>query len=517
MRKCFKSDLGIIIFLFILTIGVQIYFLNPPILSDQMEYYITAVRFPHLPDTPNIGSMRIGLELPVAVLYRIFGSSEITYYAFPLLSSALLSISIYLIGKGLFSRRVGFFSALWIIFIPNLVQDAGHLLPDVPATACSAAAFAILITYFGNHQITRNYSSKLSQFFFILSGLLFGWSYLIKEYLAILFILIPLVFWMLDIPFKYLIPMAISMLAMYGLEIAVGFIYYHNPFIRFLAANPRETTGDIQKDVPHIINYFALLLIKDGGEGILTVMGAGVLNSLAMSIKKEKRFIFLLSWVLLIYILFTVAGLLPVIFDWEGIVLLRLHKFRYWVPILPPLIIGGVAALDQCFVWVKNRFPKWKISANAFVSLAVAIVLIVVTSRGITTIKDDPDFIRNGADHYLELRSYLKANDNDQAIIWIDRDNKRAFERILPIYIRNPLGKLIWHGTFKYINTDDLYLRSDEINQGYIIVDRDFMVPGLYAVPDYLADPPENWQLVFESQNKKIALFAVNEPNMLGE
>ena len=127
MRKIYKTDLVSIIILVFIAIGVQLVFLNPPILSDQMEYYITAVRFPHLPTNPNIGSMRIGLELPVAVLYRIFGTSEVAYYTVPILSAALLSFSIYLIGKSLFSRRVGFFSGLWVVFIPNLIQDAGHL------------------------------------------------------------------------------------------------------------------------------------------------------------------------------------------------------------------------------------------------------------------------------------------------------------------------------------------------------------------------------------------------------
>ena len=229
MQKTLKNDLVIIILLIIVSIGVQFLFLNPPILSDQMEYYITAIRFPHLPDNPNIGSMRIGLELPVAVLYRIFGTSEVAYYTVPILSAALLSLSIYFIGKSLFSRRVGFFSGLWVIFIPNLIQDAGHLLPDLPATACSTAAFAVLFTYFGDKQQKRDYASRSSLFIFILAGLLFGWSYLVKEYLAILFLLIPVVFWILDIPYRHLIPVAVSMLLMYSIEVAVGIIYYQKP------------------------------------------------------------------------------------------------------------------------------------------------------------------------------------------------------------------------------------------------------------------------------------------------
>ena len=510
MRNFFKSDLAIIILIAILALAVQLFFLNPPILSDQMEYYVTALRLPRLPSNPNIGSMRIGLELPVAFLYRIFGSSEVAYYAFPLLSYALLAASIYLIAKSLFSKRVGIFAALWTIFFPNLILDAGHLLPDVPATAVSAAAFAMLFTYFGHQEIQRDFASRQSRLVLIIAGLLFGWSYLIKEYLAILFFLIPAVFWILKIPYKHLVPMALAMLAMYALEAAIGILYYHNPFIRFMAANPRETTGEIQKDVFRIVNYFALLVIKAGGEGILAVMGLGIVNSLIGVFKREKRYIFLLGWILLIYVLFTVAGLLPVIFNWEGIVLLRLHKFRYWVPILPPLVIAGAAVLDRITTWLSLQIKLNKAAEKFFVSILMAGILIVVTGRGIMTIQSDPDFIRNGKGHYLELRAYLEDHDDPQGIIWIDRDNKRAFERILPMYIRNSFGKLIWHGKFKYINTDELYLRAEEIDEGMIIIDRDFMVPELYHVPEYLAEPPDNWRLVFESSNRKIALYSVN-------
>ncbi len=186
--------------------------------------------------------------------------------------------------------------------------------------------------------------------------------------------------------------------------------------------------------------------------------------------------------------------------------LLRLYKFRYWVPILPPLVIGAVATLDAFFVWLKAKLTGLRLSQQVLVPLLLALSLSLAIAPGIHSISNDPDFIRNGADQYLELRSYLKANDNADDVIWIDRDNKRAFERILPMYVRNPFGKLIWHGSTKYINTDNLYLRADEIDQGYIIVDRDFMTADS-SLPSYLYDPPAEWQMVFESQNHKLALL----------
>ncbi len=507
MRKKIQPDLAIILFLIFLTLLLHFFFLNPPILSDQMEYYMAAVEFPHLPNRPDIGRMRIGLILPVALLYRIFGSAEITYYCAPILSTAMLSISIYLIGKALFSRRVGFFSAVWVLLIPNLILEFGHLLPDIPAAACASSAFALLFTLWGDQKKEHNFSSRRSKWLFFLCGLIFGWSYLIKEYLAILFFLIPLTFWLLKIPWRCLIPLALGMLLMFGLEVILSTLYYQNPLARFLAASPRETEGFIEKDVGRILTYFAYLLLRAGGEGVLALMGLGVAHSIAGTIKKDQRHAFLLGWFLLIYLLFSFAALLPVLFGWQGSVLMRLHKFRYWIPILPPLVIGAAATLDHISTLLA---AKWKIKPAYASNLCLILIFSLVSFRSISAIKNDPDFIRNNKEHYLELRAYLRENDDAQDVIWIDRDNKRAFAQVLPMYIRTPVGKLIWHGKFKYINTESLYLRAEEISEGYVIVDRDFMNADYSYVPEYLYHPPQEWQLVFESSNRKIALYQVD-------
>jgi hypothetical protein len=204
-------------------------------------------------------------------------------------------------------------------------------------------------------------------------------------------------------------------------------------------------------------------------------------------------------WAGLIYGLFTFAGLLPVLFQWEGTTLLRLHKFRYWIPILPPLVLMGALAIEQLFSTLFGKVFSSRQTVKYLSLGALSIVLVLVSIRGLGVISSDPDFIRNGASHYMELRTYLKEHGENIDLIWIDRDNKRAFERVLPMYEHNIFGRPIWNGEHKYINTDNLYLRAEEINTGFIIVDRDFMVPKTYGVPQYLVETPENWHLVFES------------------
>ena len=454
--------------------------------------------------------MRIGLIIPVAILYRIFGNAEISYYSVPLVSMAVFSISIYLIGCRLFNRRVGLIAALWTIFIPSLMLESGHLLPDVPATACLTTGFALIMCIKKTGKNRKiSFTERKRQWLFFLAGILFGWSYLTKEYMAVLFLLTPLIFWTLDIPYRHLISIITGMVLMFGFELIIGYIYYQNPLIRFITASPRETWGNIEMDVSRIVSFLPVLLKRYGGEGTTIISVIAVISFVFQGIKKDKRYIFLFLWAMIFYSFFTVVGLLPVIFSWKDIVLIRLHKFRYWIPILPPLIIGGVAAVDNYLGKLLQKLKKKQPKNDILVFMIMAALCTATGIRGVLSIRDHPDLIRSGADHYLELRAYLKENSNPKDVIWIDRDNNRAFERILPMYTHDFWGSLVWEGGFKYLNTNGQYLRSEEINEGMVIVDRDFYNAKLYEIPEYLDEIPKNWKILFESENHMIALYSV--------
>jgi hypothetical protein len=123
----------------------------------------------------------------------------------------------------------------------------------------------------------------------------------------------------------------------------------------------------------------------------------------------------------------------------------------------------------------------------------------------------DGHFVRNGADHYLELRTFLRENDDQVEVIWVTRDSRRGYARLLPIYTHDFWGRPVWEGRLKYLNTEGLYVRADEIYTGHVIIDRDFNDPDNYGIPEYLSEIPESWQMVFESENKKLALYSVGK------
>jgi len=138
--------------------------------------------------------------------------------------------------------------------------------------------------------------------------------------------------------------------------------------------------------------------------------------------------------------------------------------------------------------------------------ILIGLLLISITTGFIST-KNYPEFVRNGNDHYLELREFLGKLKKPLYSIWILRDIRVAYDDILPIYTHDFWGKEIWKGKIKYLNEGHNYMHLEEIPVGYALIDREYYNLRYNRIPDYLDSPPENWQLAFESENKKIALF----------
>jgi hypothetical protein len=95
-------------------------------------------------------------------------------------------------------------------------------------------------------------------------------------------------------------------------------------------------------------------------------------------------------------------------------------------------------------------------------------------------------------------------------VIWINRDNFIAYDRILPIYAHDFFGRKIWDGQYKYLNYGNEYIPSENITYGKVIIDRERFDPAFRGLPEYLSNIPDNWRLVFESTNKKIAIYEVH-------
>lgn len=501
-----------IIFLFIASIFVQYYFINPIVFSDQMEYFRSAVIFPKFSENPSHWNLRLGLIIPVSILFRMFGYAEFTYYLIPVLCMAFLITLVFLLGETLFNYRVGLMSAFWMLFMPGIYLESGHLLPDIPATCCMLAGLTLLIINNKSKNKDKPSSSRKIFILYILSGAFFGWSYLIKEYFLFFFILVPIYFLISKIPIRYLFAFLAGAFLVAFFELFIGFIIYQNPFIRFDAISPRDIWGHVEKDIGIIVSYLPSILNRNGNNLTFLLALISIIGSIPQILKKNKELLFLLAWVVLIYGFYTGLGLLPVIFNWEKKVLLRPFISRYWIPIFPPLIISGIAIIEMKMLSILKKI-KVKIQFSNFITYCLLFFMIIISGFwGYYQIKDDENLIRNGNDHYLELRNYLQVNNQPTGGIWVIRDISTEYDHILRIYTRDFWGKEIWYGKIRHLNNDRDFMHLYEITSGYVIVDREYYHPDYNnPVPDYLETPPEIWDIVFESENGRIAVYSANK------
>jgi 4-amino-4-deoxy-L-arabinose transferase-like glycosyltransferase len=115
--------------------------------------------------------LRVGLTIPVAIVYRLFGVSEWTTVLVPLLASAASVPLLVAVGRRLFPARAALLAGLLMLTFPVYVRYATTLVPEPVMEFWILLGLAALLIA---HQ-----SGRATVAF--LAGLCFGVAYLSKE------------------------------------------------------------------------------------------------------------------------------------------------------------------------------------------------------------------------------------------------------------------------------------------------------------------------------------------------
>lgn len=426
-----KNETTWTLFFLFLVVGivsiVQILYLKPPAFGDQLDYFSTAANLPDVSATHR--HLRIGLVFPVWLAIRIFGYSDLAYYSVVLFFVSALAGTTYLLGKRLFGIPVGVAAGLLIILNPYVFWDSSHLLPDIPAAACITAAVLCLIYGSDIEQLKSNHSNL---WLFLLSGIFFGWGYLIREYTMLVFIVIPLLFMNYKINWKKLFSVGLGAFSMFTIEMIWGLIVYKNPFIRIISSiGPRDTVKEYATEpLAILMNLPNFFLSRPAGEIFVILFFLFFIVGTIFSIKGHKDFRTLLSWGGVFWLFITLIGFLPLLVFGEGRVLLRIHKFRYWLPFIPPFMIGITAIV---YIFGRDIVSRL-IKIHGLGILFLISIFLPVSWIGMNGITHSGAFIKNGANHYWELRSFLQEEGHRWNTIWVDQGHGRALDIVLPMY-----------------------------------------------------------------------------------
>ncbi len=151
--------------------------------SDDPGYVLDAFDLVHgalaLPDYVN--GLRILTLLPLGLCLRLLGVTPLSIALYPLLSSVLLVLAAWLLGRRLFGLAGGLIAATLAVFHPLDINLATWMLPDVPMALFSALAVLALLRSRRKRTIAPA----------VVAGLLLGACWLVKESGLICFVIPP--------------------------------------------------------------------------------------------------------------------------------------------------------------------------------------------------------------------------------------------------------------------------------------------------------------------------------------
>jgi hypothetical protein len=142
--------------------------------SDDIGYYHFARLISQSLYVPTLHhyAFRYGLTLPVAMVYRIFGTTEWTTELVPYLASVASVPVLVVIGSRLFNFRVGMIAGLLLATFPLSIRYASILVPEPVAEMYILIAIALYLYAQGRYALV----------FAITSGVFLGLAYLTKEW-----------------------------------------------------------------------------------------------------------------------------------------------------------------------------------------------------------------------------------------------------------------------------------------------------------------------------------------------
>lgn len=251
-------------------------------------------------------STRLGLILPTALAFKVFGFSEVSSVLFLLICSIANIVIAFAAGKIFFNENVGLLASSLMLFLPIDVTYATRLLPDLPLFTFVSVS-GILFIYTETKAQRHRYSLSF------LTGFCIGWAYLLKE-TAILVLLILCV-WILILTMnskKFKTAwLFIGLGFMFILLSEFGFYYYKtgNPFERILTVNNATPdiarwldmtyNGDLYKRLIYAIPHLLLRGNDIFGFYFYLALG-GMIYALLNKSKELKYFIF---WFISLYLI----------------------------------------------------------------------------------------------------------------------------------------------------------------------------------------------------------------------
>jgi hypothetical protein len=292
-------------------------------------------------------------------------------------------------------------------------------------------------------------SRRESRGWLIAAGCAFGAAYLVREFIAVMYVGIPLFALLLRIRLRRLVWVAGAMLGFLAIDLVQGALVFGSPLARLTVAaehgNHGTQSGPLS--LTFVLTQFDRALDWHP-VGVVFYVLLGV-NLLAFVLLRDRRLALTLVWFLAEWIPITLAaGVLD-----PNSPSLRAWLFRYWTPVLPAIVIGGLAG-----GWLMiQRFAPARLQKVAAAG-AAAVLMLSVAIPSVAAAREG----QRDAD-WQALRDWLAGHPEVSTIVTDDRTAQTLW-----FYTRDKWGRVTWDGevrTFPNRRQDlpegpGLYLRS---------------------------------------------------------
>ncbi|HHT9145438.1 MAG: glycosyltransferase family 39 protein [Candidatus Brocadiaceae bacterium] len=474
-------------------------------------------------------SKRLGLVLPTALAFKVFGFNEVSSVLFLLICSIANIVIAFIAGNIFFNKDVGLLASLLMLFLPIDSIYATLLTPDLPfVTFISASGILFIYT----EKNVQRYKYSLS----FLTGLCIGCAYLLKE--TALLVLLILCVWILILTInskKFKTAwLFIGLGFMFILLSEFGFYYYKtgNPFERILTVNNATHNiarwldltykGELYKRLIYAVPYLLLRGNYIFGFYFYLVLG-GILYALLNKSKELKYFV---CWFISLYLVLNFSSTSLKSY----IPLLASHRHFYPL-IFPGIMIISFYLYDSYKAIITHNIIKVK---NFCISLIIIDFILICLNLFECTITD----ILFGSLLSISILYciYIITNHEKEIdktrfvipvllgtiflhslyVVRIENNNIQKLtrnERETVSILGTPLRKKIYtdymtEGTLEYLYAyhydklivDFMGANMQEVSDCYVIINPEnvMQLNKFYGteIPDFVKSPPDTWKII---------------------
>ncbi len=485
-------------------------------------------------------SNRIAVYLPIVFFWEVFGINEISTSVYFIICSLGCVFVSYLLGKELFSEKIGLVSAFLLSFFPLDVIYATQIGPDIPFML-----FSSLFILFSVRAKRRK--SKIYAFF---SGIFLVIGYLTKGYI---FLIVPVLIFYLLIDkktkkeylskdyLKIFSVFVIGFLLMFGLQ---NLYFYNSTGQWFHSMKGRvsafKTGGNDNTDYMwYYQEMFNLESESFNMIGIPNFTGWVIKNLLTPPIMEDVNYenkIGFFEWIhdppLFGFLYYFVT--IGIIYFLYRFVRYRKEKDKYKIFLIVWILTMFLffeyflqffctEIMDYC---VAARVPRFLICMNIPSMIIVSLLLfenplrgkykkimgiLIITfllSTSVFYASKSHTFLRNGMGEVREVSNIIKERGIGDKKIYISDHWLIGKMSFYFKYNQTYRNRLTLYGCDNIDCDDEYYSSGDYIKNSYVITNGSpYVLLKSRKFPDFMNKTPDNWELLKRVNLKNYGVF----------